>query len=59
MCWRMAFDFAERKMKKLKSIMAVSAIGAVFVAVMLLGQDKEGPPKTNPPGELEPVLNFL
>ena len=42
-------------MKNLKAIMAVSTIGAVFVAAVLFGQNKPGATETSPSGKLAPA----
>ena len=42
-------------MKKLKAIMAVSTIGADFVAAVLFGQNKPGTNETSPTGKLAPA----
>ena len=42
-------------MKNLKAIMAVSTIGAVFVAAVLFGQNKPGATETSPSSKLLPA----
>jgi thiol-disulfide isomerase/thioredoxin len=42
-------------MKNLKAIMAVSTIGAVFVAAVLFGQNKQGATETSPSSKLAPA----
>lgn len=45
-------------MKNLKAIMAVSTIGAVFVAAVLFGQNKPGATETSPSSKLAPAPSW-